>query len=124
MDKDTLDIDSNPTAEDSFEDNRIFHRFPTNCSAKYKNSYDYTEGEVFLKDASAQGLRLVSKAPFYVNDYISFAIDVPHSSIPLSVRGEVVWSKKEMDQYWNIGVKLKRTRFVEMSRLFDDIEAD
>lgn len=119
--------DNTPIAElqnDSFSENRIFHRFPTNCLARYKNSHDSSEGEVILRNASAQGLKVVSKNPLYVNDFISFAIDVPHSSLPLNVRGEIVWSKRDEKHYWNIGVKLQKIRFVEMSRLYDETSED
>ncbi len=101
------------------EDSRLFSRFPTNCLATYRNSTDYSEGEVFLKNASAQGLSFVSKDPLYIKDTILVDVDIPKSHKPLHVQGEVVWIKRDEEDLWDIGLKLHNTRLVEMSRLYD-----
>ncbi len=97
---------------------RLFERFPTRLPAKFKDTRNDFGTTVSLRDASAQGLRLISRERLFLHDSISIEVKLPDSNNIMSLRGEVVWAKRFEDLFWNIGLKFYKIDFVALSRLY------
>lgn len=97
---------------------RIFERFTARFPAKFKDSRDDFGSEVFLRDASASGVHILSKERLYLHDPVSLEIVVPDGGQPMVLKGKVVWSKPANAVMWEIGLQFPRVDFVNMSRLY------
>lgn len=99
-------------------DNRVFERFSARFPAKFKDTRQSFGNNVVLRDASAQGARILSKDRLFINDKVDLEIEIPDGHSPMSLRGEVVWVKPKENQQWDVGIKLFRTELMTMSRLY------
>ena len=100
------------------QDQRIFERFVARFPAKFKDSRHSFGAEVFLRDASAQGIKLVTRERLFLNDRVSLLVKLPDGHEPLSLHGQVVWSKSKMPGTWEIGLKFHQIRLMSLQRLF------
>lgn len=98
-------------------DHRLFERFTARFPAKFKDTRQDFGTNVFLRDASATGLRLSSKDRLFVNDHLSLEIELPDGKAPLVLTGEVRWSKP-LQNMWESGVSFHRVSLMQMQRLF------
>ncbi len=103
---------------DFHEDQRIFDRFTARFPAKFEDSRDDFEGEISLRDMSAQGARLVTHQRLHVNDLISVQIKLPDGHRQLNLNGQIVWVKNQGFNVWEIGLKFNKVRFMALQRLF------
>src|SRR5438128_293863 len=92
-------------------DKRLFERFGARFPAKLKDSREEFGEKIYLRNASAQGAQLACKDHLYVNDSLTFEVKVPQISYPLTLRGKVVWVKKELANFWDVGVKFHQISF-------------
>jgi hypothetical protein len=68
--------------EDLLKDKRLFQRFPARFPVKFKHSRDEFGTEVFLRDASAQGVRFTSKKRMFLHDSVSLLMTLPDEKSP------------------------------------------
>ena len=100
------------------EDQRVFERFTARFPVKFKDSRQDFGAEVFLRDASAQGLRLVTQQRLFVHDTIVLLVKLPDGHEPLTLNGQVVWAKNKMPGAWEAGLKFHKIRLMAIQRLF------
>ena len=74
--------------------------------------------EVFLRDASAQGIRILTKERFFLDDHIDLEVELPDGNGPMILSGHVVWVKFLNLSLWDIGVQFPEVNFLRMQRLF------
>jgi hypothetical protein len=103
--------------DDVAEERRIFDRFSARFPAKFKDSRNDYGTEVFLRDASAGGARLITKDRSYINDSLSLLVELPDGQGPLNLNGYVVWAKPQ-DVMWEIGITFHRIELLKLHRLF------
>ena len=103
---------------DSNEDQRIFDRFAARFPAKFEDSRHDFGSEVFLRDMSAQGARLVSRHRLQIHDDVSLQIQLPDGRTPVNLNGQVMWIKNQTPHSWETGLKFHRIKFMAMQRLF------
>ena len=99
------------------EERRLFDRFSARFPAKFKDSRNDYGTEVFLRDASAAGARLITRERSYVNDSLSLLVELPDGQEPLTLNGYVVWARPQ-DVMWELGITFHRIEFVKLHRLF------
>lgn len=99
-------------------DKRFFERFSARFPAKIKDSRDGYGQSLYLRDLSAQGAQLMSRHHFYVNDSVTVDVEVP-GSYPVTLKGEVVWVKKEEQSRWDFGLKFHHISLMNISRLYE-----
>ena len=99
------------------EERRLFDRFSARFPAKFKDSRNGYGTEVFLRDASSGGARLVTKERTYVNDSLSLLVELPDGQAPLTLNGYVVWARPQ-DVMWEIGITFHRIELLKLHRLF------
>jgi len=100
------------------DDRRIFERFPARFPAKFRHSrHDYGTN-VFLRDASADGIRLMTKERLFLNDSVSLEVELPDGHDPLVLNGEVVWSRSATNDLWDVGLRFHKINLMQMRRMY------
>jgi len=107
------------------KDQRIFERFSARFPVKFKDTRDEYGANVFLQDASAEGVRLTTRERLFVHDHISLDVKLPDGTDPLVLNGQVVWIKTvEPDQLWSVGLKFSRVDLMKIQRLYKFVKVD
>ena len=101
------------------KDNRLFDRFPARFPAKIKDSRETFGANITLRDACAQGAKILSRERFFINDSVSLEVLLPDNKSPMSLHGQVVWTKQVDPSLWDIGLKFHRIDLLRLSRLFE-----
>lgn len=104
--------------ESATRDNRIFQRFSARFPVKFKYSREDFGTDVFLRDASAQGVRLTTKKRMYLHDSVSVLVNIPDDKSPLTLNGRVVWTKTKGLDLWDIGLEFHKINFMNLHRIF------
>ena len=107
-----------PTAIETTGERRIFERFSARFPVKFKDAREDYGTEVFLRDASAQGARIVTKERFFLDDQVSLEVELPDGGDPMVLSGRVVWTKPFNTSLWDLGVEFTKVNFLKMKRLF------
>ena len=107
-----------PTAIETAGERRIFERFSARFPAKLKDANEDYGSEIFLRDASAEGIRILSKERYFLDDQIALEVEWPDGGKPMVLSGHVVWVKLLNMSLWDIGVKFPQVNFLKMQRLF------
>ena len=100
------------------KDKRVFERFTARFPVKFKHSDDDFGKDIFLRDASAEGLRIATTHRMFVNDCISLTVQLPDGFSPLVLSGRVVWTLSKTPTLWDVGLKFHRTQLMEMRRIY------
>src|SRR5208283_4285224 len=96
---------------------RIFERFSARFPVKFKDAREDYGTEVFLRDASAEGLRILSKERFFLDDQLSLEVELPDGGEPMVLSGRVKWVKLLNLSLWDIGIQFPQINFLRMQRL-------
>jgi len=108
----------------SYEEQRTFERFPSRFPAKFKDTRSDFGTDVYLRNASAGGVKITTKERLYLNDNVTLEVELPDGKEAMALRGEVVWIKNKDADMWNAGVKFHKVVFMDMWRSYKFIEAD
>ena len=104
------------------EERRVFERFSARFPAKFKDSREDYGTDVFLRDASAEGVRILSKERFFLDDQLALEVELPDGGEPMVLSGRVKWVKLLNLSLWDIGVQFPEVKFLKMQRLFKHTE--
>jgi len=107
-----------PDAPQTTEERRIFERFSARFPVKFKDAREDYGTEVFLRDASAQGIRIMTKERFFLDDRLDLEVELPDGGEPMALSGHVVWVKLLNLSLWDIGVQFPEVNFLKMQRIF------
>jgi Tfp pilus assembly protein PilZ len=97
---------------------RIFERFSARFPVKFKDSNEDYGAKVSLRDASAEGLRVLTKERYFLDDQLDLEVELPDGGEPLVLSGHVVWAKLLNLSSWDIGIQLSQVNFLKMHRLY------
>lgn len=97
---------------------RIYERFPARFPAKFKDARGDFGQDVFLRDASASGVNILTKDRLFFNDSIALEIELPNSESPIVLNGKIVWSKPANSNAWESGMAFEEVNFMKLQRLF------
>jgi Tfp pilus assembly protein PilZ len=100
------------------DERRIFERFSARFPVKFKDAREDYGTDVFLRDASAQGVRILTKERFFLDDQLSLEVELPDGGEPMVLSGQVVWVKLLNLSLWDIGIQFSQVNFIKMQRLF------
>ena len=107
-----------PTDPPTIDERRTFERFSARFPVKFKDTRESYGTEVFLRDASAQGLRILSKERFFLEDLLTLEVELPDGGEPMVLSGNVVWAKLVNLSLWDLGIQFPQVDFLKMQRLF------
>src|SRR5271170_6149661 len=93
------------TAPQVTEERRLFERFSARFPVKFKDAREDYGADVFLRDASAQGIRILTKERFFLDDQLSLEVELPDGGEPMVLSGRVVWVKLLNLSLWELGVQ-------------------
>ena len=100
------------------DERRLFERFSARFPAKFKDSRSDYGTDVFLRDASASGVHIVTTERMFLDDPVAIEIEVPDGGSPMVVTGRVAWSRPANASMWDVGLQLPKVNFMQMHRLF------
>jgi len=100
------------------QERRVFDRFSARFPVKFKDAREDYGSEVFLRDASAEGVRILSKERFFIDDQLALEVELPDGGEPMVLSGRVKWVKLLNLSLWDIGVQFPEVKFLKMQRLF------
>jgi len=96
---------------------RLFERFSSRFPVKFKDTRHSFGTDVHLRNVSAEGAKIVSRERLYLNDSVSLEVALPDGKDPMTMRGEVVWAKKQDSEAWDVGLKFYKVVFMNMWRI-------
>ncbi len=102
---------------DQEQERRIFERFSAKFPTKFKDSRQGFGQDVFLRDASATGVRITSRERFFLHDHVSIEVKLPDHTEPMVMDGVVVWQRLLDSSMWDIGLEFPHVRLMKMQRL-------
>ena len=105
--------------KEKFSEQRLFERFMSRFPAKIKDSRQDFGEKVLLKNTSAQGAALRFIDRLLIHDSVSLEVDIPGNSLPVSFKGNVVWTKLREDRAWDVGIKFHKPYLMRISRLYE-----
>lgn len=95
---------------------RIFDRFSSRFPAKFKDTRKDFGADVYLRDASAGGVKITTKERLYLNDNVTLEVELPDGKGPMALRGEVIWIKNKTAEMWDVGLKFHKVVLMDMWR--------
>lgn len=100
------------------DERRLFERFSARFPVKFKDARQEYGTDVFLRDASAQGVRIVTKERFFWGDRVSLDVELPDGGEPLGLSGRVIWVKLINLSLWEAGIQFHQVDLLKMQRIF------
>ena len=73
---------------------------------------------MFLRDASASGLQLLTRERMFFNDRVALEVELPDGTPPIALNGRVVWTKPNGVNMWDVGVEFDDIQLMKIQRLF------
>ena len=110
-------------AASTLNERRIFDRFSSRFPAKIKDSRSQYGEHIYLRDASAEGAKLTVTERMYLNDSVILEVRLPDKDHPMTIRGQVVWTKHVNPNIWDVGLRFHNVDLVHMSRLYEVVES-
>jgi Tfp pilus assembly protein PilZ len=107
---------------EKLKDHRLFERFPSRFPTKFKDTRDEFGANVYLRDASAFGIKIATRERLFLNDHIALEVALPDGHAPMVLKGRAVWVNRIEDQLWEVGVQFHKINLLHMSRLFHLVE--
>lgn len=105
------------------DDQRVFERFRAKFPVKFKDTRDEYGTNIFLKNASAEGVCVDCLQRLFLNDYVSLDVKLPDGFDPLILNGRVVWIKTvEPSKRWEAGIRFNKIDLMKLNRLFRLVE--
>ncbi len=98
------------------EKQRTFERFPSRFPARFKDTRNDFGTDVYLRNASAGGVRITTKERLYLGDNVTLEVELPDGKGDMTIRGEVAWAKSKGTDMWDIGIKFHKIVLMDMWR--------
>ena len=111
-------MDNPDTATPEIQERRTFERFPARFPVKFKDAREGFGTNVFLRDASAEGARLTTQEHLFLNDSVSLEVQLPDGKGPLTLKGQVMWTKNKEPNIWDVGLRFHKTDLMNMWRVY------
>ena len=106
----------------STDNKRMFDRFSARFPVKFRHSREDFGTEVFLRDASAEGVKFTTKQRMFLHDSVSLEVKLPDGADPMLLNGRVVWVKEKDPQLWDVGLRFHKVQLMRMHRIFHLIQ--
>ncbi len=100
------------------EERRLFDRFSARFPTKFKHSRNEYGTDVFLRDASASGLHILSSERMFLDDGVTLEVEVPDGGPPMVLNAKVAWVRSANAAMWDIGLQFPKVNFMHMQRLY------
>lgn len=98
---------------------RIFERIEAKYPLRLNLEESPFSSEMYLRDFSASGMKIISNQRLDVNKDFDFWVDVPDGHEPIHFCGRVVWLKNVGKYVWDAGIRFKHVRFMDCCRMLN-----
>ncbi len=98
---------------------RLFERIEAKCPVKLDSKDQPFDANIYLRDFSAGGVRIITKKKLNTNQDLDFWVAVPDGHDPLQLQGKVVWLKDVGKNLWDAGICFKRIHLMDCQRLLN-----
>jgi len=102
---------------ENMEDRRIFQRFNVRLPATLLDLNSGLEIQAETSDVSAKGIGLALRQELRVNTPLEAWLQIPDKGEPFYARGLAVWSSREGEAGYRIGMDLERADLMGLSRI-------
>jgi hypothetical protein len=96
---------------------RLFSRFVSRFPTKFKDSVEEYGQEIFLRDVSATGARVVSRNRLFIDDVLSLSVKLPDGREPVELSGRVRWVHHPSPQGWEAGLQFHKIDLMRIHRI-------
>lgn len=101
----------------SFDDRRLFYRFPVCLPLQYTNLAINKTSQAITRNISANGIGIVTGEALHPSTPLDIHLSVPDNGQPLHTKGNVVWMKEISPNKYMIGISLCRVELMAVSRI-------
>ena len=109
-----LDTETTPPEEQR----RFFERFPSRFPARFKDTRNDFGTDVYLRDASAGGVKISTKERLYLNDNVTLEVELPDGKGAMTLKGEVIWVKNKDAEMWDVGLRFHKIVLMDLWRAY------
>ena len=102
----------------AIQERRLFDRFVARLPVKLDEAEQNFSADVYLRDVSATGAKLVTRERLIPEDNVNFWVRVPDGKDPLHLKGRVVWAKEVGMDVWDAGINFDKVRLMNLHRVF------
>ncbi len=103
---------------DNSDDRRSFDRFLARFPVKFKDSRQGYGTDVFLRDISAEGAKVITRQKMFPFDSVSIQVKLPDGYEEMLLNGEVIWIKSENSRVYDVGIKFFKADLMGIQRLY------
>ncbi|MFA5059271.1 MAG: PilZ domain-containing protein [Candidatus Omnitrophota bacterium] len=100
------------------DDRRVFDRFTARFPVKFQYSRNDFGSNVFLRDISAEGAKIVTKEQINLEDKVDLVVELPDGHDPLILSGKIVWSRAINPSAFDAGLRFDKVDFMDTQRIF------
>ena len=97
---------------------RLFERFKARFPVKFEHSQGDFGKDVFLRDASAQGMKFTTRQRLFLHDGVAVEVKLPDGNDPLKLNGRVKWTRLSGPDLWDVGVEFHKIDLMKVQRIF------
>jgi len=101
------------------KDKRIFERFPSRLSLRFRDELTNKWGLVRAQDLSAKGVGIISEKELAAKTPLELWLPIPDKGETYYTRGRVAWSRRVFPNKYRIGINLERTDLLGMSQFIN-----
>ena len=112
------------STNDVTQERRLFERFSARFPAKFQHEVGDYGNSVFMRDASAGGLKVTARQKLFLHDAVSLEIKLPDLARPFRLNGRVVWTQDAGPDLWNVGVEFHKIDLMRLHRIYKFISPD
>ena len=103
---------------ETIQERRLFERFSARFPAKFKDSENDFGKKVYLRDASAQGVKISTFEKLFLNENVTLEVQLPDSPDSMIINGKIIWAQKHQGNVWDFGLKCPKVNLMYMARLY------
>lgn len=111
-------LGSSPEGTATVKERRIFDRLVARLPIRFSESEQNFSNEVYLRDVSASGAKLVTRERLIPQERINFWVQIPDGKEPLPLSGKVVWAQEAERDVWETGISFEKIRLMDLHRVF------
>src|SRR3989338_5146563 len=107
---------------DLVKEKRLSDRFQSRFPVKFKDTRQDFGTNVSLRNVSAGGAKITTKEQLFLNDSVTLEVELLDGKGPMTLRGEVAWTKNIDSDLRDVGLRFYDVVFMNLWRLYKTAE--
>jgi hypothetical protein len=101
------------------EDRRMFHRFNIRLPVSFLRVAEGKNGVGETWDISAKGIGMRTYVALEPRSRLDLRLKIPDRKEPLFMKGQVVWSSRESEGDYRVGINLDRPHLTSLASILN-----